>query len=225
MIEYDPMHEAWFDDRDFDFNVDMSCEGDSSDLSLKFKSQAEFWQWYSNSNSDYPRIYTGIGSRKTPDNILNLFVELGKELAEMKLILRSGGAPGADSAFEVGCDLVNGHKRIFLPWKGFNNNKSELFGVSTKCVNIARKLIPDFNNRKYGAQLLTARNVYQIMGNTLQEPTDFIVCYCDGTGGTANTLKIAKHFGIKHIFNYYDYLNNLDKVKRLVLNHALKKID
>jgi len=81
------------------------------------------------------------------------------------------------------------------------------------------------DNRKYGAQLLTARNVYQVMGNTLQEPTDFIVCYCDGTGGTANTLKIAKYFGIKHIFNYYDYLNSLDKVRRLVLNHALKKID
>jgi hypothetical protein len=141
----------------------------------------------------------------------------------MKLILRSGGAPGADSAFETGCDLVNGHKRIFLPWKGFNNNKSELFGVSTKCVNIARKLISGFDNRKYGAQLLTARNVYQVMGNTLQEPTDFIVCYCDGTGGTANTLKIAKHFGIKHIFNYYNHLKNLNRIKDLILNYAIDK--
>ena len=49
------------------------------------------------------------------------------------------------------------------------------------------------------------------------------MCYCDGTGGTSNTLKIAKHFGIKHIFNYYDYLNNLDEVKRLVLDYAIKK--
>lgn len=46
MIEYDPMHEAWLDDKDLNFGVDMSCEGDNSDLSLKFKSQTEFWQWY-----------------------------------------------------------------------------------------------------------------------------------------------------------------------------------
>ena len=64
MIDYDHMHEAWLDDKDLNFSVNMSCEGDNSDLSLKFKSQTEFWQWYSNSNSDYPRIYTGIGSRK-----------------------------------------------------------------------------------------------------------------------------------------------------------------
>jgi len=48
------------------------------------------------------RAYTGIGSRACPPEILGVMFMLGEALAEQGWILRSGAAPGADSAFEQG---------------------------------------------------------------------------------------------------------------------------
>ena len=71
--------------------------------------------------------YAGIGSRSTPDNVLGIMEKLGIVLAKKGFILRSGGADGADKAFEKGCDLASGQKEIYLPWKGFNGNNSSLY--------------------------------------------------------------------------------------------------
>ena len=53
-------------------------------------------------------IYTGVGPRDTPQDVLQLMMAIGKRMAELNWVLRSGGADGADKAFEVGCDLVEG---------------------------------------------------------------------------------------------------------------------
>ena len=66
------------------------------------------------------RYYTGVGSRKTPGAIFDLMGEIGRNLAIDGYVLRSGGASGADTAFEQGCDLHEGMKEIYLPWKGFS---------------------------------------------------------------------------------------------------------
>ena len=68
--------------------------------------------------------FAGIGSRQTPQSVQDLMVGIGRYLADRSWILRSGGAVGADMAFESGCDEVHGRKEIFLPWKGYNSNKS-----------------------------------------------------------------------------------------------------
>ena len=44
-------------------------------------------------------FYTGVGSRKTPKDILDFMVLCGKRLADLNYVGRSGGADGADSAF------------------------------------------------------------------------------------------------------------------------------
>lgn len=46
-------------------------------------------------------FYTGIGSRETPQEIQNLMFKIAQKL-DSKYILRSGGADGADLAFEKG---------------------------------------------------------------------------------------------------------------------------
>lgn len=58
--------------------------------------------------------YAGIGARSTPNKVLTIMEKLGGLFAKKGFILRSGAAEGADSAFEKGCDLENGHKEIFL---------------------------------------------------------------------------------------------------------------
>lgn len=58
--------------------------------------------------------YAGIGSRNTPNGTLNIMDRLGAFLAREGWILRSGGARGADSSFEAGCDSASGRKEIFF---------------------------------------------------------------------------------------------------------------
>ena len=53
--------------------------------------------------TEVAKYYTGIGSRETPDSILSLFNDIVFQLAGLGYTLRSGGADGADTAFEEGC--------------------------------------------------------------------------------------------------------------------------
>lgn len=58
-------------------------------------------------------IYTGIGSRETPPEIQEIMTNYARKLDKLGFILRSGGAMGADTAFEKGST----NKEIYLPWK------------------------------------------------------------------------------------------------------------
>lgn len=54
--------------------------------------------------------YAGIGSRRTPMAAGDVIEELAGVLAERGYLLRSGGASGADAAFEMGCNRRRGAK-------------------------------------------------------------------------------------------------------------------
>lgn len=147
-------------------------------------------------------IYTGIGARSTPKEVLNAFEYLGEELAKRNIILRSGGAEGADSAFEKGCDKINGPKEIYLPWKNFNEKKDGIYQYEfcEKAFSLAKQYHPNFDLLSKGGKALMARNSYQVLGLDLETPTNFIICYTEngkGQGGTGQALRIAKEYGIK----------------------------
>lgn len=131
--------------------------------------------------------YAGIGSRSTPTEIQHLIYQIAKSLAKSGFILRSGGAQGADRAFERGCDYVNGKKEIYLPWPGFENSKSTLVVNNPKSFEIAEKYHPYWHNLSPGARKLQARNSHQVLGHDLSSASNFIICYTKGgkrTGGT-----------------------------------------
>jgi hypothetical protein len=87
--------------------------------------------------------FAGIGSRETPIYTIKAIKELiCPYLVENNFILRSGGADGADKAFEDGYDSVNGIKEIYLPWKNFNNNDSPLYGVCNNALKLAEQTHP-----------------------------------------------------------------------------------
>ena len=152
--------------------------------------------------------YAGIGSRETPKDILALMFKTAKYLAENGYILRSGGAEGADTAFEQGCDNVKGNKEIFLPWKGFNNNQSNLYGINTQAIEIAKKYHPAPDKLSQGAMKLQARNCYQVLGKTLDNPCKFVICYTKERGGTTQALRIAKDYNIP-VYNWYNRTESL----------------
>jgi hypothetical protein len=144
-------------------------------------------------------FYAGIGSRKTPKFILQIMEDLGEALAQKNFILRSGGADSADSAFEKGCDKGNGKKEIYLPWKGFNSHKSELYQISDNSYEIAKKYHPYWHNLKRGARLLQSRNCYQVLGYDLKSFSDIVICYTENgkiSGGTGQALRIADDYNI-----------------------------
>ena len=150
-------------------------------------------------------IYTGIGHRDTPEHILALFREVGAFLASKNCVLRSGGAQGADSAFEEGCDQRNGAKEIYLPYKGFRGNKSELYGIADDeaALTLAAKYHQRWSSLSQKAKLLIGRNVYQVLGKDLKTVSDFIICYSVKPSGTNMTLRVAADYNVS-IYNLGD---------------------
>ena len=48
-------------------------------------------------------LYAGVGSRATPEPVLDLMRRCATRLEVLGYTLRSGGANGAETAFEEGC--------------------------------------------------------------------------------------------------------------------------
>lgn len=141
------------------------------------------------------KYYAGIGSRETPKEIQELMTKLASTLESKEYILRSGGAPGADSAFEKGI-IEEFNKEIYLPWKGFNGSNSPYYDFQNieEATKIAKKFHPRFDYLSRGAKKLISRNTYQVLGLDLNTPSEFIICWTEGgklKGGTAQALRIA----------------------------------
>lgn len=155
--------------------------------------------------------YAGIGSRKTPRKYIELFKRVGAYLATQGVTLRSGGADGADKAFEIGCDMVNGKKEIYIPWKNFNDSNSNLVLSDKRAVELAKKYHPQWAVLSQGAKKLQARNCHQVLGKDLETPSNFIICWTEGgngQGGTGQALRIARDYNIPYFdCGGYDDIN------------------
>jgi len=154
------------------------------------------------------KYYAGIGSRKTPADIQQQMTLIARRLDSMGYCLRSGGANGADTAFELGAT----NKQIFLPWDGFNGRYADGRNYIVPPYN--KSLVELFHPKPFSlspaGQKLMNRNSYQVLGPTLEDPVDFVLCYTkDGkiSGGTGQALRIAKHFNIP-VFNMKNGLDD-----------------
>lgn len=151
------------------------------------------------------KIYAGIGSRETPDDIQVLMIQIGQELASMGWTLRSGHAQGADEAFEFGALKVpNASMEIFLPWKGFRNSPKQdpryiAPEVSGEMIRVAKQFHPAWDRCTEAAKLLHARNGCQIAGLDMSIASDMVVCWTKGGrggGGTGQALRLAAHLNL-----------------------------
>ena len=161
------------------------------------------------------KYYAGIGSRETPEVILSLMTQMAHHLARNGYILRSGGAQGADKAFEVGCDLAKGDKEIYLPWRKFQESDSKLVVQEDRAYEIAEKFHPYWHNLSQGAKKLQARNSHQVLGADLKTPSEFVICYTKGgkgAGGTGQAVRIASAYGIP-VFDCGLYEGNVGDLK------------
>lgn len=153
-------------------------------------------------------IITGIGSRRTPRNVLDLMSHLGSEIVSHNYIIRSGGAPGADTAFELPArlhrpDLVE----VYLPWPKFNGRDSQFTGPTQKAILVVSELLKYWPLLAPSVQMLHSRNVHQLLGINCNTPSDIVICWTpDGassfeectkhTGGTGTAIKLASVIGV-----------------------------
>lgn len=151
------------------------------------------------------KYYTGIGSRETPPEIKEVMTAIGFKLAAEGWTLRSGGAYGADQAFEEGWwdwflkqpagSLAEPRAEIFIPWNGFEDRyhggaagghivmKDKT--LLEEADDIASVIHPAWNARKpdgspvlsKGMKTLHSRNCFQVLGQDLMTPSKFVVCY------------------------------------------------
>jgi len=205
--------------------------------------------------------YAGIGSRETPVDILKEMTNVGTELDKEKYNLQSGGAIGADMAFEGKVQPIKIKIKQDITHKGNKYSKDEVVNIGDAKFNSiiyesnkkmyntkdGNKLIEvlenstsgtrtkdlvksydtnvvsknTFNNgeevRKIAEEIhpapqslgvfakdLMARNTYQIFGDKLDKPVDFVLYYAEKDpqdairpkGGTGQAVEMAVLKGI-----------------------------
>ena len=175
------------------------------------------------------KLYTGVGSRDTNPEMLDIIQNVASVLGKQGWVLRSGGADGADSAFEAGCDSVQGSKKIYIPWDGFNGRHQDGQSVLTLdqgdragAMNLVKEVHPAYDMLSRGALALHARNTYQVLGLYLDTPSHFLLCYAPvdkygvPKGGTRTTLMLAQMFNVPSFNLYID--EHLNRVKTFLEN-------
>ncbi len=166
--------------------------------------------------SDY-QCYAGVGARSTPAHILNIMTDLASKLEDNGWTLRSGGATGADSAFEKG--ISHGNKEIFTV--------NSLTGkMGEKAYATVDRYHPKPSKLSNYGRMLMARNSFQILGSDLRQPSVFVVCWAPGSryddkgritsvnGGTGQAVRIAYDNNIT-VFNL-DNIKHLQKIQKYI---------
>lgn len=154
------------------------------------------------------RAYTGIGSRKTPPDVLSLMTKIAQALQSVGMVLRSGAADGADTAFEDGAGAL---KEIFLPWRGFSGRQGPFVPTPKEAFELAATLHPAWERLGSGPRALHARNCNQVLGQRLDSPSELLICWTpDGvfnsasrtkeSGGTATAVVLAARSNVP-VFN------------------------
>ena len=174
------------------------------------------------------KFYAGVGSRKTPAEILDMMRFIAGLLADEGWTLRSGGADGADTAFEDGARLASGPVRIYLPADGFNGHQADtdrgvLAPKQAWALEAAAVAHPNWDACSMFAKRAHTRNVHQVLGHEQYIGPDrtivpmerrksaFVLCWTpDGavvprectqeTGGTGQAIRIAFRAGVP-VFN------------------------
>lgn len=158
------------------------------------------------------RYYTGVGARRTPAYILDLMTLIAVNMESKGNTLRSGGAAGADRAFEAGAGSL---KQIFVAAQ-----------ATDKAMQIAGDLHPAWDRCPPFAKRLHGRNAFQILGPQLDFPSEMLICWtpdgcCShaqrtiGTGGTGTAISIADKFDVP-IYNMY-HINHIKKILEMFL--------
>ncbi len=170
-----------------------------------------------------PGAYAGVGSRATPPEVLAGMSDVAQVLGNAGFALSTGGADGADKAFEAGALRTDAPVTIHTPWPGYNGYRpgrdpeSDIDVVHPKAgdavrglsfLHLARKHHPAWDRCRRGARALFLRNV-SILAGALDDdgtvlPVRAVIAWNPNgsahgreAGGTGHTLRVAAELGIR----------------------------
>ena len=138
--------------------------------------------------------YAGIGARKTPYDVRQQMIAAAASLGALGFTLRTGGAWGADSAFELGA-VPYDRTELYLPWEGYNNKVSPWHKSMDEAYAIAAEHHPAWDRCNDTVRKLHARNVHILLGPDLTEPVRFVMCWTyqgKDVGGSGMGIRIAR---------------------------------
>jgi hypothetical protein len=133
--------------------------------------------------------------------------EAAKHLSSEGMVLRSGGAHGADAAFEKGADPER--MEIYIPFDNFNGKLGTMMGIIPpqymtpeavkEAFRVAEAHHPAWDKLNRTVKFIMARNSFQVLGADMMSPAMFVLCFTHGGtggGGTGQAIRIANSHGI-----------------------------
>lgn len=141
------------------------------------------------------KYFAGIGARDTPIEVLEQMTDIGMGWTADGWTLRSGGAKGADSAFEEGAFNANCIDPGMCP-------TAEIFKANdctTAAAILASMYHPNWNACSEYVRKLHGRNAQILLGRDLKTPVDLVICWTPNgfiTGGTGQSIRMANGLSI-----------------------------
>lgn len=162
-------------------------------------------------------VFTMIGSRKAPDDVVEWFVSIAEALLAAGHTGISGLCPeGIDASLtravinELNADREPSAE-LYIAWNGFDGwRDGDLNGTVIsakklpcyeKAVELAKSVHPNWDAVKAGGKLLHSRNPFQVLGSDLASPSDVVLLWApiagdSITGGTRTAYELAKNSSI-----------------------------
>ena len=103
---------------------------------------------------------------------------------------------------------------MYLPWPKYNGHtEATLKDPTDVAVHNVAQYVPHWDYCKESVRKLHGRNMHIILGDTLDTPVDFVICYTPNgkpIGGTAIAMNIATAYGVP-IFNLFHGTSELEE--------------
>lgn len=168
--------------------------------------------------------YAGLGSRRTPPQILALMRKAARRLAARECTLHGGSGFGAESAFSLSAGDDGGSCVLWLPHDGYNKRRLADGAVllpSAEHEEVARSINKGWDQMDALGQRLAACGAAQVLGPDCRHEVSFVLCWTadgcetelgrsDATGATGTAIALAEIMRIP-VFN----LARTDALERL----------
>lgn len=173
--------------------------------------------------------FAGVGSRKTPDDVLEIMRRLSHCLYDKGWMGQSGDADKADTAFHEGAMRSSRYPELgfaaYLAWNGYEKKSTgerrfddptlglydaSMFENWEAARDIAYNAREGFDGLDRGGIALHTRNAYQALSPSLMDPVQRMFCWAKPVtngkvdGGTNTAVQLARMYSIPLTNLYFD---------------------
>ena len=150
--------------------------------------QKKNWERPKETDMSLYKPYAATGNREAPPEILKKFEEIAKKLEALGYTARVGGFEGIEETVEK----ATTKNEIHLPWREFGQKQSRFTFTTDRAMAIAKMFHPTFDTMKKSVQLFLAKNARLIMGDKMNSPALFLLCWTEDGVESAKQIALSK---------------------------------